>query len=256
LAIVQIMATQISAARDASQTERAVLGIRELVLRGEFKAGERLSEVELAARLSVSRTPIRAALQRLEEEGLLEATQPTGYLVRSFTEADIFDAIEVRGTIEGLAARMAAERGVSRLVLDEMRQCLAQIDHILGQEKDWDEPLFIQYGACNARFHTLMLDAASSPIVRRALSRVISLPFSSPNAFVLAQAKIPGSFDILKIAQAQHHDIVDAIEARSGSRAEALVREHARLALKNLKLALLNTDALRQVVGAPLIRRV
>jgi GntR family transcriptional regulator of vanillate catabolism len=250
------MVTQISAARDASQTERAVLGIRELVLRGEFKAGERLSEVELAARLSVSRTPIRAALQHLEEEGLLEATQPTGYLVRSFTEADIFDAIEVRGTVEGLAARMAAERGVSRLMLDEMRQCLAQIDHILGQEKNWDEPLFIQYGACNARFHTLMLDAANSPIVRRALSRVVSLPFSSPNAFVAAQAKIPDSFDILKMAQTQHHDIVDAIEARSGSRAEALVREHARIARKNLELALLNTDALQHVVGASLIRRV
>ncbi|MDB5988783.1 MAG: GntR family transcriptional regulator [Herbaspirillum sp.] len=250
------MVTQISTARDASQTERAVLGIRELVLRGEFRAGERLSEVELAARLSVSRTPIRAALQRLEEEGLLEAALPIGYMVRSFTEADIFDAIEVRGTIEGLAARTAAERGVSRSMLDEMRQCLKQIDHILAQENEWDEALFIEYGVSNAYFHTLLLDAADSPIIRRALSRVISLPFSSPNAFVLAQAKIPGSFDILKIAQAQHHDIVDAIEARSGSRAEALAREHARIARKNLELALLNTDALRQVVGAPLIRRV
>jgi GntR family transcriptional regulator of vanillate catabolism len=249
------MATPLSSARDASQTERAVLGIRELVLRGDFRGGDRLSEVELAARLSVSRTPIRAALQRLEEEGLLETTQPTGYVVRSFTETDIFDAIEVRGTIEGLAARMAAERGVSRLTLDEMQQCLAQIDRILEQQLDWDEAHFIQYGASNARFHTLMLDAAGSSIVQRALSRVISLPFSSPNAFVLAQGKIPGSFDILKMAQAQHHDIVEAIEARSGSRAEALAREHARIARKNLELALLNNDALRHVVGAPLIRR-
>ena len=250
------MAIPISSARDASQTERAVLGIRELVLRGEFHAGERLSEVELAARLGVSRTPIRAALQRLEEEGLLESTLPTGYLVRSFTEADIFDAIEVRGTVEGLAVRLAAERGVSRLILEEMRLCLTQIDQILGREMEWDEPLFIQYGVINARFHALMLDAAGSTIVRRALSRVVSLPFSSPNAFVLAQAKIPGSFDLLKLAQAQHHDIVDAIEARSGSRAEALVREHARIARKNLELALLNNEALRHVVGAPLIRRI
>ncbi|HEY4318145.1 MAG TPA: GntR family transcriptional regulator [Herbaspirillum sp.] len=250
------MVTQLSSARDASQTERAVLGIRDMVLRGDFRGGERLSEVELAARLGVSRTPIRAALQRLEEEGLLEAAQSTGYVVRSFTETDIFDAIEVRGTIEGLAARLAAERGVSRLMLDEMKQCLAQIDRILEQQEDWDEAHFIQYGASNARFHALMLDAAGSAVVERALSRVISLPFSSPNAFVLAQAKIPGSFDILKMAQAQHRDIVEAIEARSGSRAEALAREHARIARKNLELALLNNDALRHVVGAPLIRRV
>ena len=250
------MVTQLSSVRDASQTERAVLGIRDLVLSGDFRAGERLSEVELAARLAVSRTPIRAALQRLEEEGLLEAAQSTGYVVRSFTETDIFDAIEVRGTIEGLAARLAAERGVSKLTLDEMKQCLAQIDRILEQQQDWDEAHFIQYGASNARFHALMLGAAGSVIVERALARVISLPFSSPNAFVLAQAKIAGSFDILKMAQTQHHDLVEAIEARSGSRAEALAREHARIARKNLELALLNNDALRHVVGAPLIRRV
>lgn len=249
------MATPISSHRDASQTDRAVLGIRDLVLHGEFRAGDRLSEVELAERLGVSRTPVRAALQRLADEGLVEAAQSTGYLVRSFTEADIFDAIELRGTIEGLAARMAAERGVAPAVLAEMKQCLGQIDRILGSELPRDEQMLTEYAARNERFHTLMLDAAASPIVTQALARVVALPFSSPNAFVLAQANIPGSFDILKMAQAQHHDLVEAIEQRAGSRAEALAREHARMARKNLELALLNVDALRQVVGAPLIRR-
>jgi GntR family transcriptional regulator of vanillate catabolism len=249
------MATEITQQRDASQTERAVLGIRDLVLHGQFRAGERLSEVELAERLGVSRTPIRAALQRLADEGLVEAAPSTGYLVRSFTEADIFDAIELRGTIEGLAARLAAERGVARPVLDEMKHCLEQINRVLGSTMPRDEKLLGQYAEHNARFHTLMLDAAASPIVTQALARVVVLPFSSPNAFVLAHANIPGSFDILKMAQAQHHDLVDAIEQRAGSRAEALAREHARIARKNLELALRNDDALGQVVGAPLIRR-
>ena len=249
------MITSITSASAASQTGRAVLGIRDLVLRGQFRAGERLSEVGLAERLSVSRTPIRAALQLLKEEGLLEAALPTGYLVRSFTEADIHDALEVRGTVEGLAARMAAERGVSRLILDEMKQCLAQIDHILSQEMMQDERLLSAYAERNARFHALLLDAAGSAVVKRALERVVALPFSSPNAFVLAQAKLPGSFQLLKYAQVQHHDIVEAIETRCGSRAEFLAREHARIARKNLELALLDTDALHQIVGAPLIRR-
>lgn len=248
------MATPISISRDSSQTERAILGIRDLVLHGALKAGERLSETDLAERLTVSRTPIRAALQRLEEEGLLELTQPTGYAVRSFTEADIYDAIEVRGTIEALAARMTAERGVSRLALDEMKNCLAQIDTVLA-EGATDVTHLSRYAELNARFHTLMLGAAQSKIVTRALNRVASLPFASPNAFVLVQAKIPGSFEILKIAQTQHHDIVEAIEARAGARADALVKEHSRIARKNLELALRNTEALGQVVGAPLIRR-
>jgi GntR family transcriptional regulator of vanillate catabolism len=250
-----MMATPISTHRDASQTDRAVLGIRDLVLRGQFRGGERLSEVELAERLGVSRTPVRAALQRLADEGLVEAAQSTGYLVRSFTEADIFDAIELRGAIEGLAARLAAERGVAAATLAEMKQCLAQIDQILDGALARDEQMLSQYAARNARFHTLLLDAVASPIVTQALARVAALPFSSPNAFVLAQAKIASSFDILKIAQVQHHDLVEAIEQRAGSRAEALAREHARMARKNLQLALQNVDALQQVVGAPLIRR-
>lgn len=248
------MATPVSISRDSSQTERAILGIRDLVLRGDFPAGERLSEVELAERLGVSRTPIRAALQRLEEEGLLEASQPTGYLVRSFTEADIFDAIEVRGTIEALAARMAAERGVARPMLDAMKDCLAQIDIALDQAVADVEHLS-KYAEFNAQFHSLMMEASGSHVVQRALSRVVSLPFASPNAFVLAQAKIPGSFEILRTAQGQHRDIVEAIEARSSARVEALVKEHSRIARKNLELALRSADAMGHVVGAPLIRR-
>lgn len=248
------MAKPISLARDASQTDRAVLGIRELVLRGEFKAGERLPELTLVELLGVSRTPIRAALQKLAEEGLLEVAPSTGYLIRSFSETEIFDAIEVRGAIEGLAARMAAERGVSQLVLDDMRDCLAQIDAVLKKATVGDEHLG-RYSALNARFHELLISASGSEMVAHALARVTSLPFASPNAFVLGQAKIPGSLEILKTAQLQHHEIVDAIEARSSARVEPLVREHARNARKNLELVLRNTEALSHLVGAPLIRR-
>lgn len=248
------MATPIPITRDASQTDRAVLGIRDLVLRGEFAVGERLTEAELADRLGVSRTPIRAALLKLEEEGLLESVQPTGYVVRSFSETDLDDAIEVRGTIEALAARLAAERGVSRLVINDMRECLAEIDQVLA-EKCVDEAHLNRYAAANERFHQLLLDASGSEMVKRSLKRVVSLPFASPNAFVLAQARIPDAFDLLKIAQAQHHDIVDAIEAHAGARVEALVKEHARIARKNLQLALQHADALDCIVGGPLIRR-
>ena len=241
-------------ARDATQTDRAVLGIRDLVLRGEFKAGKRLPELALAELLGVSRTPIRAALQKLAEEGLLEPATSTGYLVRSFSDNDIFDAIEVRGTIEGLAARLAAERGVSKLVLDQMRDTLAQIDETLAKASPGDAHLS-RYSALNGRFHQLLLEASGSEMVARALARVTALPFAAADAFVAAQAEIPGSLEILKFAQLQHHEIVDAIEARSSARAEPLVREHSRNARKNLELALRNSEAMKHFPGAPLIRR-
>src|ERR671924_755438 len=93
-----------------SQTARALLGLRELLLGGEYPPGQRLSELPLVERLGVSRTPLRLALARLEHEGLIEALPAGGYAVRQFTRADIDDAIELRGLLEGTAARFAAER--------------------------------------------------------------------------------------------------------------------------------------------------
>src|SRR3954464_7655742 len=72
-----------------SQTGRTLLTLRELLLKGEYKPGERLSELALVARLGVSRTPIRLALDRLAQEGLLEAAPSGGFMVNKFTLDDI-----------------------------------------------------------------------------------------------------------------------------------------------------------------------
>jgi GntR family transcriptional regulator of vanillate catabolism len=77
-----------------SQTERVILALRELVLRGEFHAGERLAELTLVRMLNASRTPVRLALDRLAREGVLEALPSGGFRVREFAIADIWDAID------------------------------------------------------------------------------------------------------------------------------------------------------------------
>ena len=83
----------------ASQTGRALVCVREMLLRGEIARGERISELPLVARLGMSRTPIRLALERLAHMGLLEATGTVGFTVREFTLAEVRDAIEVRGVL-------------------------------------------------------------------------------------------------------------------------------------------------------------
>src|SRR5215475_6198315 len=93
-----------------SQTGRTLLNLREMLLRGDFQPSERISELALVAKLGVSRTPIRLALDRLAHEGLLEPTPSGGFVVRQFTREDLWDAIETRGVLEGMAARLAAER--------------------------------------------------------------------------------------------------------------------------------------------------
>src|SRR5262245_38919201 len=106
----------------ASQTARALFSLRESLIRGEFAPGERMSELPLVARLGVSRTPIRLALERLAHLGLLDISAGGGFTVRGYTPAEALDAIEIRGVLEGTAARLASERLADTAELARLRQ--------------------------------------------------------------------------------------------------------------------------------------
>lgn len=212
---------------------RALLQLRELILSGELAGGTRIAELAIVERLGVSRTPIRAALVRLEQEGLLEALPGGGYVVQSFSERDVADAIELRGTLEGLLARLAAERGAPSVVLAEARQCLDRVDALLTAPR-LDDEAFSAYVALNSHFHSLLCEMAESPTIARQLERAASLPFASPSGFVLLQSQSTRARDMLIVAQDQHRQVMDAIEQREGARAESIMREHSRLARRNL----------------------
>jgi GntR family transcriptional regulator, vanillate catabolism transcriptional regulator len=239
--------------RSVSQTVRAQLALRDLILSGGLRPGERISELQAVETTGVSRTPVRMALVRLEEEGLLEAIPSGGFMVKAFSERDIVDSIELRGTLEGLAARLAAERGASVRDLEPLKQCLSEIDGLLRQDPLTVEA-FSAYVALNARFHALLTELSRSPPVIRQIDRASALPFASPSAFVMAQSALAEARQILLIAQDHHCSVVDAIENREGSRAEAIMREHARLAVRNLRLTLRNRTHLDLLPALTLIR--
>jgi GntR family transcriptional regulator of vanillate catabolism len=239
--------------RSPSQTLKAQLALRELILGGELKPGERISELPLVERLGVSRTPVRMALVRLEEEGLLESLPSGGFVVSSFSERDVFDAIEIRGTLEGLAARLAAERGLAPSRLLPLKDCLAELDDLIASGLADLETAFSRYIALNARFHALLLELAASAPLARQLDRIAAIPFASPSGFVMAQSTMPEARTILTVAQDQHRCVVEAIENREGGRAEMIMREHARLASRNLRLVLRSRSGLDLIPGASLI---
>jgi GntR family transcriptional regulator, vanillate catabolism transcriptional regulator len=239
----------------ASQTARALLQLRELIVGGELKAGERIAELAMVERLAMSRTPIRTALVRLQEEGLLEALPNGGFVVRDFSEADIHDAIELRGTLEGLAARLAAERGVPAGVMAEARDCLERIDALLTSPR-LTPSSFAAYGVHNARLHALLAEMSGSPLLQRQIERVMTLPFASPNGFVMVDVQGPQARDRLLIAHDQHRVLINAIARREGARAESVAREHARNAQRNLADVLKNHRTLQRMPGASLIRRM
>jgi GntR family transcriptional regulator, vanillate catabolism transcriptional regulator len=237
-----------------SQTVRVQLRLRELIVGGELPPGVRIAELALVGRLGASRTPIRMALVRLQEEGLLEALPNGGFMVKDFSEADIHEAIELRGTLEGLAARLAAERGVAPVLMADMRDCLDQIDTLLAQPTLTEES-FSGYVEQNGRFHALLAEMSGSTLIARQIERAAQLPFASPNGFVMVRSTGPDARDILVVAQQQHRSVVEAIAQREGARAEALMREHARIAHSNLRQALQSHKTLQLLPGAGLIRR-
>ncbi len=248
-------AAERDAERAASQTVKAQLALRDLVLSGVLRPGERVSELSMVERLGVSRTPVRAALARLAEEGLLEALPSGGFAVKAFSEREAFTALEIRGTLEGLAARLAAERGVPKSELAPLKASVAAIDAIL-ERPSISMGDFSEYVERNARFHELLAGLAGSSALRRQIERACALPFASPNALVRAQASLPEARTILTVAQDHHRSVVEAIEQREGARAESLMREHARLASRNLRLALASQRSLALVPGSLLIQRL
>ena len=233
-----------------TQITRAVLRLRQLILSGEFAPGERMSELPLVERLGVSRTPVRLALAALEHEGLVRRLSGGGYVVREFTQADIHDAIELRGVLEGTAARFAAERGAPRRDLRALRAISNSIAALVPRA---DYESFERYVDLNERFHVRLLKIARSPLLDRAMEQILSLPFSGPSAFVLMEAVLPESREILIVAHHHHLGLIEAIERREGARAESLAREHARLAVANLEIVLRNKDVLERIPGASLI---
>jgi GntR family transcriptional regulator of vanillate catabolism len=235
---------------EVSQTARAFIGLRELLLRGELARGERIAEVPLAARLGVSRTPIRMALERLAHIGLLEVGPTGGFLVREFTIDEVRDAIELRAVLEGTAARLAAERLGPDGDLEALRRCRDDVARHVQLTMD----SLGDYMDGNEAFHAAVVALAKSEMLRRMMDQANSLPFAAPSAMVFPTTMLEAATETLAIAQLHHRTIVDAIERREGTRAEHLAREHARLAWRVFELALADENALRRVPGGPLIK--
>jgi GntR family transcriptional regulator of vanillate catabolism len=235
-----------------SQTLRALLEMRELMLRGEFRPGERLREVPLAARLNVSRTPLRLVLDRLAQEGLLKARPTGGFVASEFSVEDIRDAIEIRGVLEGAAARYAAERAKTSDEIATLRSCVLALDALV-RETPTNIEFFARYIDLNGQFHALVLAMAKSAMLSRSMEHVLTLPFASPNAFFLTETETPEGRETIILSQAHHRAIASAIIDGEGARADALAREHSRLARTNLETSL-KRQQLPRIPGLSLVK--
>ncbi|MFZ0137544.1 MAG: GntR family transcriptional regulator [Candidatus Sulfotelmatobacter sp.] len=231
----------------AGKNARVIVRIREMILHGELPPGERVREVELAAKLGVSRTPVREALPILAQEGVLTQLDTRGFVVRAFTAQEIMDAIDVRGALEGLAARMLAEQGPSRRLIRSLHECLREGDEIFAKAHLVlaDEA---RYGEMNRQLHRLIVQGSGSKVVTEAIERNGRIPFAAAHAIAFDKIDLPRMYDHLLYSHRQHHAIVQALENGESSRVAALMVEHALGAKISINLS---RAGLRSVEASP-----
>lgn len=211
--------------------QRVLIALRKMIASGELAAGERIAEIPTAELLQVSRTPVRIAFRTLEQEGLLVKCAGRGYTVRAVSPADIAGAVEVRGVLEGLAARQAAERGIDAEVREALQECLEQGDRLFQKGHVVEEDLE-SYHDLNMRFHQLILAASGNPAIAEALARNDHLPFASVSSLAVDLHDMSREYRRFNFAHMQHHAVFDALVNGQGARAEAIMREHANATLR------------------------
>ena len=183
------------------------------IVTGALAPGEPLLETLLAERYAVSRTPIREALRQLDRDGLVERAGRS-MRVRYFTPEQIYDIYEVRGILEGAAARAAAERRTP-FDLDRLRDLLAHLE---------DDGLDVeQRASLNRGFHAAIWRAGHNSILIEQIERLYLTSIGHMSTTLADDARWRNSLD-------EHRRLLDAIEAGDGDEAERLTLEHLRAA--------------------------
>lgn len=230
--------------------------LRDQILLGRYRPGERLKEVEVAQSLGVSRTLSRLAMGTLEHAGLLDREPNRGSRVRSFSIEEIAQAIEVRGELEAMAARLAAERGLEAEAEAEFGAILAQGDALLAGGVATD-PERDAWSRANLAFHQCLVRACGNRALGVAIAQMSNFPLASADAIIFERRDLELSKRQLANAHREHQLIVEAIIQRQGHRAEALVREHTYSNARNKRLNLRDPEVMaraRMFPGGMLIR--
>ncbi|MGW3965786.1 GntR family transcriptional regulator [Amycolatopsis sp. NPDC005003] len=230
--------------------DRAYRAVRDAITTGELRPGQKVTERGLAERLSVSPTPVREAIRRLEQDGLLERTGARTVQVTAFGDTAIQDLAEVEVALRGMVARFAA-RHASPAQLDHLNAVLDEADDLLivikqrhqaGQETARHVDRLLD---TMQRFNEVVEACAHNPVLVRLLGQ--TRVFSRPERRTRLLERIAENDEFGLDRYGSHRALVRALRAGDPAAAEALVIEDARGGLGDL-LAAPTTPA---VAGRP-----
>ncbi|MBB5132108.1 DNA-binding GntR family transcriptional regulator [Thermocatellispora tengchongensis] len=196
----------------SSLTQQVIDSVREAILSGELRPGELYSVYQLAAQLNVSRTPVREAMLRLAEAGMVRFERSRGFRVLRRDPREIAEVFHLRLLLEVPAARLAARRAGPELV----ESARAELEAMRAAAKDHDEPRFMRH---DRAFHRLLLTAGAN---RKLVGMVDNLRDAT---ITLGASTVDRSRSLADIAE-EHEPILAALEARDPEAVAGAMRAH------------------------------
>lgn len=207
--------------KTGSLEEQVYESLEEEILSGRLGKGQIVTECELAAKLGVSRTPVRGALRRLAEEGLVEITTNRRITVVGVGTEDLVDTYNIRMRLEGLSSRLATER-----MTDEEKKKLkdfVELSEYYISKNDTEH-----LGSIDTEFHSMIYRASGNRMLCRILSELHRNIARYRHLSLSAHGR-------LKSSVAEHREILNAILAGDSELADSLTSQHIEHALTNLK---------------------
>lgn len=203
--------------QDMSQGEVAYARLHGAIKDGLFQPGDRLRETDIASRLSLSRTPVREALRKLEADGIVEHRARVGAVIRVLEHAEVVELYEMRMVLERTAAEMAAKHA-SEAEIDALESLNAQIGTAV------DDPTTA--AAINQDFHCAIYLATRNRFLLES-ARALN------NALMLLGPTTLADAGRIRTVCKQHHDIIDAIRAGDPAAAGASAEAHLQTSMRH-----------------------
>lgn len=196
--------------------------IRSLIMTKNFLPGQRLPEISIAKRLEVSRTPVREALRKLANEGLVVLIPNGGARLASPSKQEIQDAFELRVYLECLAARKAAQN------ITPVQICLLE-EQIQAEEQIFEEKDLEGYLEVNQAFHSIIAEASGNILLNEYISNILSRTF-------VYMVFFESFFDFDSNPSLQEHrEIVEALRNRNEELVVKLLQDHISITEKQIE---------------------
>lgn len=195
-----------------SRADSTYRRLKDMIQRGELKPGDRMREIDLAARLDVSRTPIREAIGRLASEGLVELAPSRGVMITRLDKQQVRELYAVRETLEGTAAALAAQSASA----DEISNIKSLLEIL--ERKGLSTGDLARH---NRAFHAAIHEAAHNRYLARALEQLSDSLALLPGTTFQAEGRALE-------AHREHREMAEAIAGRDADKAERLARTHIR----------------------------